>query len=76
MFRKYQKITIRLDARAANSILTLLQETDSDFDVTSGTFAVLRVNSARLFTAENIDERAKRLLEIDAKNFVDFWEAA
>lgn len=76
IFPNVQQKTIRLDARAANSILTLLQETDTDFDVTSGTFAVLRVNSARLFTAEDIDERAKCLLTIDAKNFVDFWEVA
>ena len=76
IFPNVQQKTIRLDARAANSILTLLQETDTDFDVTSGTFAVLRVNSTRLFTAEDIDERAKCLLTIDAKNFVDFWEVA
>lgn len=76
IFPNVQQNTIRLDARAANSILTLLQETDTNFNATSGKFAVLRVNSARLFTAEDIDERAKRLLTIDAKNFIDFWEAA
>ena len=75
VFPNVQQKKSRLDSRSVKSILTLLQETNANFNTSSGTFAVLRVNSPRFFKAEAIKERDSKLLKIDAANFVNCWEA-
>lgn len=74
IFPNVQQKKSRLDTRSVKSILTLLQETNADFNTDSGTFAVLRVNSPRFFKAEAINERDSKLLKIDAANFINCWE--
>lgn len=74
IFPNVQQKNSRLDLRSVKSILTLLQETDADFDTSCGTFAVLRINSPRFFKAETIEKRDSNLLKIDATNFLNCWK--
>lgn len=73
LFPNVPQKNTKLNFRSVQNILTLLQETDTDFDKSTGNFAVLRINSPHFFIADSIDRKASHLLVLNAKNFVNFW---